>query len=414
MSFRATILTLYPDMFPGHLGLSLAGRALERGDASIEPVNIRDFATDKHRSVDDTPAGGGAGMVLKPDVLASAIDAVSPEGDTRPRLLMSPRGRPLTQARVRELADGPGAVIVCGRFEGVDQRVIEARGLEEVSIGDYVLSGGEPAALILLDAVIRVLPGVMGNAASGTHESFETGMLEHPHYTRPQVFEGREIPAVLTSGNHKAVEAWREAESLKLTRARRPDLLAEKSPGEARGKPPPQLQGEQILLRLAREQDVADRLALGRDWEIVHMFGSELAENDSYSRSEAQRFIDGLRQHPHAWVIEHEGRFLGEIRLDDIDRQDRRARLAVGLFDPGKLGQGLGREAIMLVLNHAFAKMGLHRVDLRVLSYNARAIRCYQACGFREEGRERQAALVGGKWHDDVIMGILAPEFRAA
>lgn len=225
MSFRATVLTLYPEMFPGHLGLSLAGRALERGDATIEPVNIRDFATDKHRSVDDTPAGGGAGMVLKPDVLATAIDAVSPEGDTRPRLLMSPRGLPLTQARVRELAAGPGVVIVCGRFEGVDQRVIEARDLEEVSIGDYVLSGGEPAALILLDAMIRVLPGVMGNAASGMYESFETGMLEHPHYTRPQVFEDREIPAVLISGNHKAMEEWREAESLKLTRERRPDLL---------------------------------------------------------------------------------------------------------------------------------------------------------------------------------------------
>ncbi|WP_417409673.1 tRNA (guanosine(37)-N1)-methyltransferase TrmD [Hoeflea sp.] len=225
MSFRATILTLYPEMFPGHLGVSLSGRALERGDASVEPVNIRDFATDKHRSVDDTPAGGGAGMVLKPDVLAAAIDAVSPGDDPRPRLLMSPRGKPLTQARVRELAEGPGAVIVCGRFEGVDQRVIEARDLEEISIGDYVLSGGEPAALILLDAVIRVLPGVMGNAASGTHESFETGLLEHPHYTRPQVFEGREIPAVLTSGNHKAVDEWRAAEQLKLTRERRPDLL---------------------------------------------------------------------------------------------------------------------------------------------------------------------------------------------
>jgi len=225
VSFRATVLTLYPEMFPGHLGVSLAGRAIERGDAGIEAVNIRDFATDRHRSVDDTPAGGGAGMVLKPDVLAAAIDAVSPEGDPRPRLLMSPRGRPLTQARVRALAEGPGAVIVCGRFEGVDQRVIEARNLEEISIGDYVLSGGEPAALILLDAVIRVLPGVMGNAQSGTHESFETGLLEHPHYTRPQVFEGREIPAVLTSGNHKAIEAWRQAQSLELTRERRPDLL---------------------------------------------------------------------------------------------------------------------------------------------------------------------------------------------
>ncbi|WP_394691516.1 tRNA (guanosine(37)-N1)-methyltransferase TrmD [Hoeflea sp.] len=228
MGFRATVLTLYPDMFPGHLGLSLSGRALERGDASIEPVNIRDYATGKHRNVDDTPAGGGAGMVLRPDVLARAIDAVSPEDDTRPRLLMSPRGRPLTQARVRELAEGPGAVIVCGRFEGVDQRVIETRKLEEISIGDYVLSGGEPAALILLDAVIRVLPGVMGNAESGSHESFETGLLEHPHYTRPQLFEDREIPAVLTSGNHKAVDEWREAESLRLTRVRRPDLLAQR------------------------------------------------------------------------------------------------------------------------------------------------------------------------------------------
>lgn len=228
MSFHATLLTLYPEMFPGHLGHSLAGRALERGDAVIDAVNIRDFATDRHRSVDDTPAGGGAGMVLRPDVLARAIDTVSPEGDTRPRLLMSPRGRPLTQARVREIAEGPGAVIVCGRFEGVDQRVIEARNLEEISIGDYVLSGGEPAALILLDAVIRVLPGVMGNAASGTHESFETGLLEHPHYTRPQLFEGREIPAVLTSGNHKAVDEWRAEQSLELTRARRPDLLGRK------------------------------------------------------------------------------------------------------------------------------------------------------------------------------------------
>ncbi|MBU4529838.1 MAG: tRNA (guanosine(37)-N1)-methyltransferase TrmD [Hoeflea sp.] len=225
MSFRATVLTLYPEMFPGHLGQSLAGRAIERGDAIIEAVNIRDYAHDRHRSVDDTPAGGGAGMVLRPDVLASAIDAVSPEDDTRPRLLMSPRGTPLTQARVRELASGPGAVIVCGRFEGVDQRVIEARNLEEISIGDYVLSGGEPAALILLDAVIRVLPGVMGNAQSGTHESFETGLLEHPHYTRPQEFEGREIPDVLISGNHKAIEAWRQAQSLELTRERRPDLM---------------------------------------------------------------------------------------------------------------------------------------------------------------------------------------------
>ena len=225
LPFHATVLTLYPEMFPGHLGQSLAGRALERGDAVIDAVNIRDFATGKHRNVDDTPAGGGAGMVLRADVLARAIDAVSPVEDARPRLLMSPRGAPLTQSRVRELASGPGAVIVCGRFEGVDQRVIETRNLEEVSIGDYVLSGGEPAALTLLDAVIRVLPGVMGNADSGTHESFETGLLEHPHYTRPQSFEGHEIPEVLTSGNHQAIEAWRQAQSRALTRERRPDLL---------------------------------------------------------------------------------------------------------------------------------------------------------------------------------------------
>jgi tRNA (guanine37-N1)-methyltransferase len=225
MSFRATVLTLYPEMFPGHLGLSLAGRALERGDAAVEAVSIRDFAHDRHRTVDDTPAGGGAGMVLKPDILAAAIDAVSPAGDPRPRLLMSPRGAPLTQARVRQLAEGEGVVIVCGRFEGVDERVIAARGLEEVSIGDYVLSGGEPAALVLLDAVIRILPGVMGNDRSGGEESFETGLLEYPHYTRPQVFEGREIPAVLTSGNHGEIAKWRREQALALTRARRPDLL---------------------------------------------------------------------------------------------------------------------------------------------------------------------------------------------
>jgi len=232
MTFRATILTLYPEMFPGHLAVSLAGKALERGQWSLDTVQIRDFAEDKHRTVDDTPAGGGAGMVLKPDILAKAIDHVSKgdmAGHERPRLLMSPRGRPLTQQRVRELAAGEGVVIVCGRFEGVDQRVIDARNLEEVSIGDYILSGGEPAALTLLDAVIRILPGVMGNALSGTHESFENGLLEHPQYTRPQVFEGREIPAVLTSGNHAAIEKWRLEEAKKLTAERRPDLLADKA-----------------------------------------------------------------------------------------------------------------------------------------------------------------------------------------
>ena len=200
--FRATVLTLYPEMFPGALGVSLAGRALEAGTWSLETTQIRDFASDKHRTVDDTPAGGGAGMVMRADVLAKAIDHASPQGDPRPRLLMSPRGKPLTQARVRELAAGPGAVIVCGRFEGVDQRVIDARGLEEVSIGDFILSGGEPAALVLLDAIVRLLPGVMGNEVSGTEESFENGLLEHPHYTRPQTFEGVSIPDVLISGNH--------------------------------------------------------------------------------------------------------------------------------------------------------------------------------------------------------------------
>ena len=225
MSFRASVLTLYPEMFPGALGLSLAGRGLEAGAWSLDTVQIRDFATDRHRSVDDTPSGGGAGMVMRADVLARAIDHASPEGDPRPRLLMSPRGKPLTQARVRELAAGPGAVIVCGRFEGVDERVIAARDLEEISIGDFILSGGEAAALVLLDAVVRLLPGVMGNVRSGEEESFENGLLEHPHYTRPQEFEGMDIPPVLISGDHARIAAWRKAESERLTAERRPDLL---------------------------------------------------------------------------------------------------------------------------------------------------------------------------------------------
>ncbi len=225
MSFRATVLTLYPEMFPGALGVSLAGKALERGDWSLEIVQIRDFGLGRHRAVDDTPAGGGAGMVLRADVLGAAIDHAAPEDDGRPKLLMSPRGKPLTQARVRELAGGPGAIIVCGRFEGVDQRVIEARNLEEVSIGDYILSGGEPAALVLLDAVVRLLPGVMGNEESGGEESFENGLLEHPHYTRPPEWEGRAIPEVLMSGNHARIAAWRREQAERLTRERRSDIL---------------------------------------------------------------------------------------------------------------------------------------------------------------------------------------------
>lgn len=222
MTWRADIITLFPDLFPGPLGASVIGRGMAEGAWSLKTTQLRDFATDRHRTVDDTPSGGGAGMVLKPDILAAAIDAV---GDDRPRLLMSPRGKPLTQARVRELAAGPGAIIVCGRFEGVDQRVIDARQLEEISIGDYVLAGGEVAAMVLIEAVVRLLPGVLGAAESHADESFENGLLEYPQYTRPQLFEGREIPAVLTSGDHGKVEKWRRTESETLTRARRPDLL---------------------------------------------------------------------------------------------------------------------------------------------------------------------------------------------
>jgi tRNA (guanine37-N1)-methyltransferase len=223
--FAATILTIFPEMFPGPLGISLAGKALEKGIWSLDVRDIRAHAIDKHRNVDDTPAGGGPGMVMRPDVLAAAIDAAAPPGDPRPRLLMSARGRPLNQAMVREFAQQPGLLIVCGRFEGVDERVIEARGLQEVSLGDFVLSGGEPAAIALLDAVIRLLPGVMGKMLSGNDESFETGLLEHPHYTRPRLWEGREIPDILLSGDHAAIGRWRREQSLKLTRVRRPDLL---------------------------------------------------------------------------------------------------------------------------------------------------------------------------------------------
>jgi tRNA (guanine37-N1)-methyltransferase len=221
--WRASVLTIFPEMCPGPLGLSLAGKARGAGIWSLEAIDIRAHATDRHRSVDDTPAGGGPGMVMKPDVLARAVDAVA---DDRPRLLMSPRGVPLTQARVAQLAAGPGVILVCGRFEGVDERVIAARQLEEISVGDYVLSGGEIAALAVLDACVRILPGVMGAEASAAEESFAQGLLEYPQYTRPQVFEGRAIPDVLVSGDHAKVAAFRRAEAERLTRERRPDLWA--------------------------------------------------------------------------------------------------------------------------------------------------------------------------------------------
>ena len=224
--WRASVLTIFPEMFPGPLGASLAGKALASEVWALEVIDIRTLATDRHRSVDDTPAGGGPGMVMKADVLARAIDAAAPPGDTRPRLLMSPRGTPLTQARVEALAGGGGAVVLCGRFEGVDERVIEGRALEEVSIGDYVLSGGEIAAFALIDACVRLLPGVMGKEASAAEESFAQGLLEYPQYTRPAVWEGRPIPEVLTSGDHAKVAAWRREAAERLTRERRPDLWA--------------------------------------------------------------------------------------------------------------------------------------------------------------------------------------------
>ncbi|SIN95443.1 tRNA (Guanine37-N(1)-) methyltransferase [Parasphingorhabdus marina DSM 22363] len=224
MTFRTQILTLYPDMFPGPLGTSLAGRALEEGKWSLDTINPRDFATDRHRSVDDTPAGGGAGMVLRADVMASAVDHALAQQPDAPVLAMTPRGKPLKQGRVRELAAGPGVTIMCGRFEGFDERIFDARPIEEVSIGDYVLSGGEMGALVLLDACIRLLPGVMGAACSGDDESFETGLLEYPHYTRPQKWEGRIIPEVLRSGDHAKIDAWRQQRAAEDTRLRRPDL----------------------------------------------------------------------------------------------------------------------------------------------------------------------------------------------
>jgi tRNA (guanine37-N1)-methyltransferase len=224
--WRASVLTIFPDMFPGPLGLSLAGKALAAGLWGLDTIDIRAHATDKHRCVDDTPAGGGPGMVMKPDVLGRAVDAAAAAGDARPRLLMSPRGVPLTQQRVEALAQGPGCVILCGRFEGVDERVVEGRAFEDISVGDYVLSGGEIAAFALLDACVRLLPGVMGKEASAAEESFAQGLLEYPQYTRPAVWEGRAIPEVLTSGDHGKVAAWRRQEAERLTRERRPDLWA--------------------------------------------------------------------------------------------------------------------------------------------------------------------------------------------
>ena len=223
--WRADIFTLFPAMFPGPLGLSLAGDGLARGLWQLAAHDIREHGLGRHRAVDDTPAGGGVGMVMRADVVAASLDAHVPADDPRPRLLMTPRGAPLTQARVRALAAGPGAIVVCGRFEGVDERLVAARGLEEVSIGDYVLSGGEIAALALLDACVRLLPGVMGHDASGDDESFEAGALEYPHYTRPRDFEGRAIPDVLLSGDHARIARGRADEALRLTRERRPDLL---------------------------------------------------------------------------------------------------------------------------------------------------------------------------------------------
>ncbi|MGH6837158.1 MAG: tRNA (guanosine(37)-N1)-methyltransferase TrmD [Methylocella sp.] len=223
--WTATVFTLFPEMFPGPLGVSLSGDAMSRGIWAIETRDIRAHGQGRHRAVDDTPAGGGPGMVIRADVLGASLDAGLDAGDSRPRLLLSPRGAPFTQARARALAAGEGAVLICGRFEGIDERIVAARGLEEISIGDYVLSGGEIAAFAVLDACVRLLPGVMGAQASGDEESFAAGLLEYPHFTRPREWEGREIPDVLLSGDHAKIKAWREAEALKLTRERRPDLL---------------------------------------------------------------------------------------------------------------------------------------------------------------------------------------------
>ncbi|MDF1587150.1 tRNA (guanosine(37)-N1)-methyltransferase TrmD [Marinimicrococcus flavescens] len=225
--WTATVLSIFPEMFPGPLGHSLAGKAMERDLWRLAAVNLRDHASDRHRTVDDTPFGGGSGMVMRPDVIGRAVDAAREGGAQGPLLYLSPRGRPLTQSRARQLADGPGLLALCGRFEGVDERVLEARGFEEVSIGDFVLSGGELAAMVLIDATVRLLPGVIGDAYSLEEESFSGGLLEYPQYTRPQVWEDRQVPEVLLSGHHERIRAWRQAMALEVTRRRRPDLLGE-------------------------------------------------------------------------------------------------------------------------------------------------------------------------------------------
>ena len=231
--WRAAVLTVFPEMFPGPLGHSLSGKALGRDLWQLAVVSLREFTTDRHQTVDDAPFGGGAGMVMRPDVIGRAVDAVHPSHDPRPLVYLSPRGVPLTQRLAAELASGPGLVALCGRFEGVDQRVLEARDFLEVSLGDFVLSGGELAAMCLIDACVRLLPGVVGDVASIADESFSAGLLEYPHYTRPQEWEGRRVPDVLLSGHHARIVAWRRERALELTRARRPDLLTSQSPHDS-------------------------------------------------------------------------------------------------------------------------------------------------------------------------------------
>ena len=225
IAWTATVLTIFPEMFPGPLGVSLAGKALQRGDWRLDAVDLRRFTADRHQTVDDTPFGGGAGMVMRPDIVARAVDKVVDSGAPGPLVFLSPRGEPLRQPLVAELAAGPGVVLLCGRYEGVDHRVIEARGFREVSLGDFVLSGGELAAMVLIDACVRLLPGVVGAAASLAEESFAAGLLEYPHYTRPQVWEGRAVPDVLLSGHHARIDAWRQEQARRVTKSRRPDLL---------------------------------------------------------------------------------------------------------------------------------------------------------------------------------------------